>query len=138
MSQFLKLKLGLPWPRITLREHTGICSTSHLKYKMNNRTASGTLLPNLLIYWPKFGILFGISKFWCLSMFLVVSGRLNRSKNMFSSLRNLPRMILDKIRKHHFFIIFVKMLSSKYHLCPYFSICLFHRFEVWSMQSKLK
>ena len=65
-----------------------------------------TLLPNFLIYWPKFGILFGLSKFWCLSMFLVVSGMLNRFKNMFSSLRNLPRMILDKIRKHHFFIIF--------------------------------
>ena len=23
-------------------------------------------------------------------------------------------------------------------LCPYFSTCLFHRFEVWDMQSKLK
>ena len=80
---------------------------------MENLTASGPLLLNLLIYWPKFGILFGISKFWCLSMFLIISGRLNRFKNIFSSLRNLPGMILDKIRKHHFFHHFLSNCLSK-------------------------
>ena len=47
-------------------------------------------------------------------------------------------MILDKIWIDHFFVISDKFFGQNDDLYIYLSTCLFHRFEVWDLQSKLK
>ena len=39
---------------------------------------------------------------------------------------------------HHLFVISDKFFGQNDDLCPNLSTCLFHRFEVWDLQSKLK
>ena len=60
--------------------------------KLNNLTASATLLPKLLIYYANFANHYVKSKFQFLSMFLVISGSLNELKNLFSRHPNIPEV----------------------------------------------
>ena len=58
--------------------------------KLNNLTASATLLPKQLIYYANFDDHYMKSKFQFLSMFLVISGSFNELKNLFSRHPDIP------------------------------------------------
>ena len=93
MSEFFKVKTRpalTPYYSYRAQE---ICSTSHLEtQRLNDLTASATLLPKLLIYYANFANHYVKSKFQFLSMILVASGISNQLKNLFSRHPNIPEV----------------------------------------------
>ena len=120
VSIFQTFELAPPWPRITLKEHSEICSTSQYNgktfsniTKMKNPTASEHTVAQLFIFWTNFEV-------HCFIIFEIQFWGSGSTLNhvlwcLVGSQRALTwsGMTGNKIWRLHFFIIFGHILGVK-------------------------